>query len=205
VVADDGSFSSTPTDLLDSPIQLADVLFVGDGYLVAVRNGLSITTTHVGVDGTPSGKTQQPVGTYSEYPALAAVGSNVLMVYDNWSTASPGMRAATIDTTGALVSGPAALATQPASYTLPSLVATGTDALLYYVSSTIASPAVASLRVSHLNAQGSMTVAPITVASYRDIYGTGQNPSTIVRQGDHAVIAFGDEHSIDLAKVSLAP
>jgi hypothetical protein len=59
------------------------------------------------------------------------------------------------------------------------------------------------MRVSHLDAQGVTTVAPFTVAGYPDLYGSGANPCTMVRQGDHAVIAFGDEHSVDLAKVSL--
>jgi hypothetical protein len=111
--------------------------FVGDGFLLALRNDVvpgptfaSIVTRHLWLDSS-LGPVETPLPNWeTEYPQMAWTGSEVRLVFGSFGNNAVGMYWMRLDTEGAPLDAPQAIGSYPSDYLRSPVVMLGTDMIV---------------------------------------------------------------------------
>jgi hypothetical protein len=182
LLGDDGRFAVPPATLWPSPIQPANILFVGDGFVVAQRADTAINTAHVALTGAAPTVHSSPLGDGTESPRLFPFRGQVGVIYLNYALPAGTVNWAVLDTTGKLVDPGIPLAPQPPNYNNRfSVVANDAGALML-----AASFQPYRLSLFGIDAKGRVSATPYTIAKS----GKGFDQPLIVKMGARAVAAW---------------
>jgi hypothetical protein len=182
LLGEDARLATSPVVLWPSPMQPANILFVGDGFVVAQRTGTAIDTAHVPLSGAAPTVHSSPLGEGTGSPRLFPFRAQVGVIYLNSAVPTGTVDWAVLDTTGKLVNPGIPLAPQPPNYNNRfSVVANDAGALMLAASF---QPYLLSL--FGFDAQGRVSPTPYIIAKS----GKGFDQPLIVRMGAKAVAAW---------------
>jgi hypothetical protein len=165
--------------------QYGSAVYVGDGFLVALRASLGATVIHVGLDGSLG--TPHSLGDETEYPKVAWTGSEGRVVYADFS-AQGKLELQRLDATGALIGSPTKVGGVPAYYDPAPVATSGSDSVVLLPGYTGGTGIASHLDVTRVAQGGTQVYAPYVLAKAGSV--DALSAYVMVPTGQGAVVAW---------------